>query len=53
MTKALSPKTATFVADVDAIRKRARQHIEDGAVTDSYKRKPRSGDQDPQGGIGH
>lgn len=26
-----------FVSDIDAIRKRARQHIEDGAVTDSYK----------------
>lgn len=27
----------TFVTDIEAIRKRARQHIEDGAVTDSYK----------------
>jgi bacterioferritin len=27
----------TFVADIDAIRKRARQHIENGAVTESYK----------------
>jgi bacterioferritin len=26
-----------FVSDIDAIRKRARQHIEGGAVTDSYK----------------
>src|SRR5437016_9616 len=26
-----------FVSDIDAIRKRARQHIENGAVTDSYK----------------
>jgi bacterioferritin len=28
---------STFVSDIDAIRKRARQHIEDGAVTDSYR----------------
>ena len=26
-----------FVSDIDAIRKRARQHIGNGAVTDSYK----------------
>ena len=26
-----------FVADIDAIRKRAREHIEDGAVTQGYK----------------
>jgi bacterioferritin len=26
-----------FVSDLEAIRRRARQHIEDGAVTESYK----------------
>jgi bacterioferritin len=25
------------VADIEAIRQRARQHIEDGAVTDAYR----------------
>lgn len=30
-------KQGDFVSDVDAIRKRARQHIENGAVTDSYQ----------------
>lgn len=36
----MAPKSdaqGDFVSDIDAIRKRARQHIEDGAVTDSYK----------------
>jgi bacterioferritin len=28
---------ATFVNDIEAIRKRARKHIEDGAVTGGYK----------------
>ena len=38
MKKEPTPGAAgTFVADVEAIRKRARQHIEDGAVTQSYK----------------
>lgn len=38
MKKEPAPGAAgTFVADVEAIRKRARQHIEDGAVTQSYK----------------
>jgi bacterioferritin len=27
----------TFVSDIEAIRQRARQHIENGAVTDSYR----------------
>lgn len=26
-----------FIENIDAIRKRARQHIEQGAVTDTYK----------------
>ena len=26
-----------FLSDITEIRRRARQHIEDGAVTDSYK----------------
>jgi bacterioferritin len=38
MKKEPTPGAAgTFVADIEAIRKRARQHIEDGAVTQSYK----------------
>lgn len=32
-----SRSDSTFISDIDAIRKRARKHIEDGAVTDSYK----------------
>ena len=27
----------TFVSDVEEIRRRARQHIENGAVTDNYR----------------
>ena len=30
-------KTGDFVSDVEAIRRRARQHIEDGAVIENYK----------------
>jgi bacterioferritin len=30
-------KSGTFVADIEAIRQRARQHIENGAVTDAYR----------------
>ena len=30
-------KPSSFVNDIDAIRKRARKHIEDGAVTGGYK----------------
>ena len=29
--------TGEFVADIEAIRKRAREHMSDGAVTDGYK----------------
>ena len=29
--------TSDFVSDIDAIRRRARQHIEEGAVTETYK----------------
>ena len=36
-TKAVPPPKHSFVSDVEAIRQRARQHIEDGAVTRSYK----------------
>jgi bacterioferritin len=35
-----SKKTAPsgdFVADIEAIRQRARQHIENGAVTEAYR----------------
>jgi bacterioferritin len=37
VSKNNTEKQATFIADIDTIRKRARKHIEDGAVTDSYK----------------
>ena len=30
-------KQSSFVADVEAIRQRARQHIENGAVTENYR----------------
>ena len=30
-------KTDTFVMDMKAIRARAREHIEQGAITDGYK----------------
>ena len=37
MTSAVAKKSgSSFVSDVSAIRARARQHIEDGAVTQSY-----------------
>lgn len=35
-----TPKNSSrgqFISDLEAIRKRARQHIEDGAVTESYR----------------
>jgi bacterioferritin len=32
-----SSKPGSFVADIEAIRQRARQHIENGAVTDAYR----------------
>ena len=36
MTSAVAGKPAAFVSDIAALRDRARQHIEDGAVTPSY-----------------
>ena len=36
MTSAVAEKAASFVSDIAALRERARQHIEDGAVTASY-----------------
>jgi len=35
--KAQGKDKNTFLSDISEIRRRARQHIEDGAVTDSYK----------------
>ncbi len=32
-----SPQTGAFVADLETIRKRARQHLEQGAVTNNYE----------------
>jgi bacterioferritin len=37
MNSAKAPQNGPFVADIEAIRQRARQHIEDGAVTDAYR----------------
>jgi bacterioferritin len=36
-TATSSTRSSAFVLDVEAIRKRARAHIEKGAVTDSYR----------------
>ena len=36
MTSAVAREPSAFVSDVAALRARARQHIEDGAVTPSY-----------------
>src|ERR1700736_1804891 len=33
---ASSPAPGAFVTDIQELRRRARQHIENGAVTDSY-----------------
>jgi bacterioferritin len=35
--KTSKSKQGSFVSDIEAIRKRARKHIEDGAVTGGYK----------------
>ena len=35
--KPAEPRKGSFVMDIQEIRRRARQHIQDGAVTDSYK----------------
>ena len=37
MSSQKTPQSGSFVADVEAIRQRARKHIEDGAVTDAYR----------------
>jgi bacterioferritin len=37
MTTQPSGSRGEFVSDIEAIRRRARQHIEDGAVTGDYK----------------
>jgi len=37
MTAKTSSSHGQFVSDLEAIRRRARQHIEDGAVTESYQ----------------
>src|SRR5262245_57571563 len=36
MTSAVAGKPTAFVSDISALRDRARQHIEEGAVTPSY-----------------
>lgn len=33
----VNTQTGRFELDIDAIRKRAREHVEDGAVTDGYR----------------
>lgn len=37
ISKAAEPGKRPFLTDIQEIRRRARQHIQDGAVTDSYK----------------
>lgn len=37
ISKAAEPRKRPFLTDIQEIRRRARQHIQDGAVTDSYK----------------
>jgi len=36
-SKTSEPQKLSFLTDIKEIRRRARQHIQDGAVTDSYK----------------
>jgi bacterioferritin len=36
-SKAAEPQKRSFLTDIQEVRRRARQHIQDGAVTDSYK----------------
>jgi bacterioferritin len=36
-SKAAEPRERSFLIDIQEIRRRARQHIQDGAVTGSYK----------------
>jgi bacterioferritin len=36
-SKSSTSETSDFVTDIEAIRQRARKHIEEGAVTDGYK----------------
>lgn len=36
-TRSTDNKKKPFVSDIEAIRRRARQHIEEGAVTDGYR----------------
>ena len=31
------PKKGPFISDIEEIRRRARQHMENGAVTEGYK----------------
>ena len=40
-TKALPATTAPFLSDVQTLRKRARQHMEEGAVTPGYGADPK------------
>lgn len=37
MTDSRQAKGGEFISDIDGIRKRARQHIENGAVTEGYR----------------
>ena len=37
MNSPTGPKPGSFLTDITEIRRRARQHIENGAVTDGYK----------------
>ena len=37
MNSSDTPRNGQFVTDIEAIRQRARHHIENGAVTDAYR----------------
>jgi bacterioferritin len=40
--KAAPPKTGPFISDIEEIRRRARKHMEDGAITGGYKADPKA-----------
>lgn len=42
-----------FVADLAKIKERARQHMDQGAVTGNYKADSQSGDQGVERGFSH
>ena len=41
-----------FLTDIKTLRERARQHIENGAVTEGYTRGSRNSSENPERGAG-